>query len=162
MAERGARHHRERHRADGAAGPGMNSRARRDEVDRGERCKKKPGGHEGIGDVQDQDEPVDKGPVAGPAGEPDEMQDSCKAKRSRHVRAFRNATHAMRANVATSIAMASNRPKGVGSRPGPRRASQLRVKLGTMRPPIKLTSVTTSAMPARVETSARPLKWPSR
>ena len=60
------------------------------------------------------------------------------------------------AMLLAAIARASNRPNGTGIRPSGRRASQLRVKLGTIRPPIRPTSVTTSAMPARVDTSARP------
>ena len=69
--------------------------------------------------------------------------------------------HAIMAQTPATIAMASKRPKGTGSRPGSRRASQLRVKLGTIRPPITQTSVTTRPMPARYEYSAIPSKCAS-
>ena len=48
------------------------------------------------------------------------------------------------------------RPNGAGSRPGFSLASQLRVKLGTMRPPISITSRIVAAMPSRIPYSAAP------
>ena len=58
--------------------------------------------------------------------------------------------------------MVSKRPNGTGRRPGFSRTSQLRVKLGTMRPPISAISSTTTAMPARMAMSALPWKCASR
>ena len=43
----------------------------------------------------------------------------------------------------------STMPNGAGNGPGPRLASQLRVKLGTIRPPISTISMTITAMPSR-------------
>jgi len=52
--------------------------------------------------------------------------------------------------------MTSKRLNGAGSRPGFSRTSQLRVKLGVMRPPISEISNTTTAMPIRMPVSATP------
>ena len=49
----------------------------------------------------------------------------------------------------------SKRPNGTGKRPGFSRTSQLRVKLGMMRPPISEISNTTTAMPMRMPASRR-------
>jgi hypothetical protein len=45
-----------------------------------------------------------------------------------------------------------------GKRPGFSLTSQLRVKLGMMRPPISEISITTTAMPTRMLVSAAPRK----
>ena len=71
-------------------------------------------------------------------------------------------TQARRASALSPIVIMSKRPNGVGRRPGPRLASQLRVKLGMTRPPISAIRVITTAMPARVEYSASPEKCASR
>jgi hypothetical protein len=60
-----------------------------------------------------------------------------------------------------TVAM-SKRPNGDGNRPGGRLASQLRVKLGMILPPISAISVITTAMPVRVAYSANPEKCASR
>ena len=55
----------------------------------------------------------------------------------------------------------SKRPNGTGRRPGFSRASQLRVKLGTMRPPISVISITTTEAEADAEVG-EPAKCASR
>ncbi len=54
------------------------------------------------------------------------------------------------ATALATMTIASKRPNGTGRRPGFSRASQLRVKLGTMRPPISVISITTAASPTRM------------
>jgi len=54
------------------------------------------------------------------------------------------------ANALVAIVTKSKRENGTGRRPGLLRASQLLVKLGTMRPPIKEMSSMTAAMPSRL------------
>ena len=50
----------------------------------------------------------------------------------------------------TAIDIISNLPKADGRRPGFRRVSQLRVKLGTTRPPIMTINMMAAAIPSRV------------
>ncbi len=49
---------------------------RRNEAERGAAHQDKAGGHKGVGDMQDKDEPVGKRALACPAGEPDELHDA--------------------------------------------------------------------------------------
>ena len=59
---------------------------------------------------------------------------------------------AIQSNSAAALAatvMRSNRPNGLGIRPASRRASQLRVKLGTTRPPTSEINRTIAAIPNR-------------
>ncbi|MGY4356519.1 hypothetical protein ACVW0J_003012 [Bradyrhizobium sp. i1.7.7] len=79
------------------------------------------------------------------------------------VTVFSGATiHAISANALNPIIAPSKRPNGTGRRPGLNLTSQLRVKLGMMRPPISEISSTTTPMPTRMLTSAAPSKCASR
>ena len=62
------------------------------------------------------------------------------------------------ATAPKATASMSKRANGIGSRPGFSRTSQLRVKLGMMRPPISEIRRTTTAIPTRMLISAAPLK----
>jgi hypothetical protein len=67
------------------------------------------------------------------------------------------AVHSASIAALQPITATSKRPNGVGSRPGFSRTSQLRVKLGIIRPPITTMSKTIAAMPMRAPYSAVPL-----
>ena len=72
-------------------------------------------------------------------------------QRERRTAALAEARSIARAPPRSSaITTMSKRPNGTGSRPGFSRASQLRVKLGTIRPPISVISMITTASPTRV------------
>src|SRR5262249_45665727 len=73
--------------------------------------------HECVTDMQDEDQSIGDGAVAGPAGEPGGLRTA---------------------------------KNGPGNRPFSRRASQLCVKLGTMRPPTSVINTITAAIPIRM------------
>ena len=61
------------------------------------------------------------------------------------------AIHSAIAPTLAAIVATSKRPSGAGKRPGLARASQLWVKLGTMRPPTSVIRMTMAPIPARSE-----------
>ena len=79
------------------------------------------------------------------------------------VAAFSGKQHqANSATAETAIAATSKRSTGAGRRPGFSRASQFRVKLRTIRPPMIMMSRIAADMPRRRLMSELPLKWASR
>src|SRR5262249_28725576 len=75
-AERRTRHHGQDHRADRAAGPGMDAGARGNEVEGGKARQNIAGRNEPIGEMQNQHEAIRRGAIADPARKPDEMKPS--------------------------------------------------------------------------------------
>ena len=113
--------------------------------------------------MQHKDEPVGKRALARPAGEPGScMIPAAIESGSRRDRVRRRDPEKERLWRMIATVPTSKRPKGLGMRPGLPRASQLRVKLGTTRPPISVISRMTAATPARTEKSALPRKCASR
>jgi hypothetical protein len=131
VAERRARHDGEGHGPDCATGPGMHAGARWNNIEDGKPAEEIADWYKRIGKMKDEHETIRDGAIAGPAGEANDVK--------------------------AIIVRESKRSKGAGRGPGRCRASQLRVKLGTMRPPIKPTRAITSATAKRVEYSANPL-----
>lgn len=74
MAERGARHHRQGHRADGTDRPGMDSGARRQDVKGGKTRESITKRNERVGQMKDKDQPIGDRAIAGPAREPDSVK----------------------------------------------------------------------------------------
>lgn len=87
VAEARAGHHRKRHRSGRARHPGMNARARRQFAEGGQRVQDEAERHEGITDMEDQQQPLTRGAIAGPACQPDQMQhaDDCHQNTGDHV-----------------------------------------------------------------------------
>src|SRR6202521_2977151 len=65
----------------------MDARALRKETEGGRRAKQKAERHEGISDMQDQNQPLAKSPIAGPTAKPHQMQQACESERSANQRA---------------------------------------------------------------------------
>ena len=89
MAKRGPRHHRDRHRTNRPAGPGVDSSAGGNEVKRRERRQKEADRHERVGNMEDQDEPVRRSPVTGPANEAGDVERAGYPERARNKTARR-------------------------------------------------------------------------
>ena len=148
VAKRGARHHGDRHAADRADRPGVHAgrsgaRPNADSAVSANRW------HKQVGDVEDQHQPVAPRPPAAPARQPRGVREAGGDKRS-HERGCGAAIQAAKAKRrASRIAAMSQRSAGAGSAPGFMRASQLRVKLGMMRPPISEISRISAARPMR-------------
>ena len=160
MAERGPAHHRKRHDARGAGHPGMDPGAGRHHAE-GARRSAGSRRHERVADVEDEQQPFATGTIPGPATETNGVHG---AGNSEHIPVHRRRRTIQNTSAMAPTAMVSmsKRANGTGSRPGFSFTSQLRVKLGMMRPPIREISSTTTAMPTRIPVSAAPLKCASR
>ena len=87
--------------------------------------------HKGVADVQDQHQPVAQRAIAGPSGQPHDMQARPRWRAPRRSPLPSGcAIHSARVAALKPITATSKRANGAGSRPGFSRASQLRVKLG--------------------------------
>jgi hypothetical protein len=156
VPEAGARHHRKRHDAKGAGGDGMKAGRRRHNGwgEDSETFQGKAPTQARNSQVQDEHQRFDRGSPAAPAREPQKVS----APASVSIEAWRRASakwpraQAYRANRERT---ASKRLGEAGSGVSFCLAIQLRVKLGTMRPPISATSVATTAMPMRSPSSAK-------
>ena len=149
VAEARAGHHGERHRADCAAGPGVDAGGGGTRSNAASPSRQEAERHERVADVQDQDERVARRAVAGPARQPR----ACSSAGDQQARRRSAACAGARSRRERGRARRDRRPRRSGrtapaARPGFSRASQLRVKLGTMRPPISVISSTTAAMPS--------------
>ncbi len=147
-AEACPRHHGQRHQTERACRPCMNTGTRRDVLGPQHRgaCQQEAERHERIGRVKHEDEPVAPCPVAGPAGKSRRMKHAGrKQQHAAHDRARRRNPADQRGRSAARLT-ASKRANGCGTRPGLTRTIQLWVKLGTMRPPISITSISAAAM----------------
>ena len=158
MAKRRPAHHCQCHEACGSCHPGVKFRR-----SRGSRRKQTPHLAE-IRSARRRSRRVERaqtlspGSIAGPTAETDEMQ---TARQPKSVSLFLQPSGQTTQN--TSPARRPRRRayrtgKGAGKRPGFSRASQLRVKLGMIRPPISEISITTTAIPMRMLMSAAPWK----
>ncbi len=84
------------------------------------------------------------------------MQHAGDASAAAVTRPTGSTHHKASVTALNRITATSKRANGTGSRPGFSRTSQLRVKLGIMRPPMTAISSTVAAMPTRLPYSALP------
>lgn len=151
VPERRAGHHRKGHDPDGSDRPGVDAGARLHPVgnQRGGSEQKEAERDESIADVEDQREAVPNGSVAGPPGHPYRLQEPARRERDARRPKARGDHPGGQSAAGYRQGDPIEAPEGAGRRPGFSRTSQLRVKLGTMRPPTSMMRATAAAMPSR-------------
>ena len=100
--------------------------------------------------MKNEHEPIGDRAIACPSSEPSGLHRGAAIKATPVTAASGNPTQSASEARLTAIETTSKRENGAGNRPFSWRASQLRVKLGTMRPPTSEISMMMAAIPIRM------------